>query len=265
MSLLDLIPFEDYKGYEINHNFELLVLHPPGCLGNYYASTISSHKPSIIHKDDYTTDKEFYNYAKIYTYPARFYAENLLRVGDPDDITNEGNDLDFEFDYDKMIKGLDKYVSLNQTFPLVTVLHYPPFMSSIVSNFTFDKLVFIKFQHTTESLQKIRLSGFRNLIKQKRWQDFELYQLEFNKLGLNPDSIEDHKQFLHYMTHHEDISSFLRLYDYENGIWKDVIDVVKERSKKIEYMWFEDILEIDDEHPRIMKKTLNELIEFIGR
>jgi len=218
MSLIDLIPFEDYEGNEINHNFEVYVLHAPGCLGNFYASTISNHSPSIENKDDYTTDKKFYNYAKIYTYPKRFYAEEMLMVGDPDDPKDGGNDIEFEFCYEKIIKGLDRYVSLNQTFPNVSVSHYPPFMSSIVSNFTFDKHVFIKFQQTTESLQKIRLSGFRNLIKQKPWQDFELYQLEFDKLKLNPDNIEDHKQFLHYMTYHEDISSFVRLYDYEYGV-----------------------------------------------
>ena len=150
MSLLDLIPFEDYEGNEINHNFEVYVLHAPGCLGNFYASTLTKAKPIIVHEKNYITDKEFLNYAKLYTWKNNFYlAEQEQSVH-----LFEGNhniDLQFEFDYDKIIKGLDKYVSLKQTeFPSVLVNHYPIFLSSIVSNFTFDKFVIIQFEHTLE-------------------------------------------------------------------------------------------------------------------
>lgn len=261
---MDLIPFEDYKGYEINHNFELLVLHPPGCMGNYYTSTITKHKPYINHENDYSTDKAFYNYAKSYAYPYRYYAEYSLEAGNHDPRF-DGNDLDFVFDMDKIIEGLDKYVSLNQTFEPVTVIHYPPFMSSIVSNFTFDKFVIVKFKHTSESIQKIRLSVLRNQIKKKKWEDIVSYDYNFKKLGLQWENIEDHKKFLHYMTNHEDVNSFVNLYDYEVGVWKDVINVVKDRAKKVEYIWFEDILEMDDEHPRVMKNLLDELIEFSSK
>ena len=65
------------------------------------------------------------------------------------------------------------------------------------------------------------------------------------------------------MTTVDSIDHFIRLYDFENGVFKDVINVIKDRAKKVEYVWFNDILEMDNEHTRLMRNTLNELIRFI--